>query len=93
MCVESVQLHENVSLVRFNNPLDRITTDPSICHGQPCVRGLRYPVDKILDLLSSGMTTQDILDDYDDLEPEDVSAVLAFAAQLSRVKSMQALAS
>lgn len=77
----------------FGDLLDRIATDPSVCHGQPCIRGLRYPVDAILDLLSSGMTTQDILDDYDDLEAEDVSAVLAYAARLSRVKSVQALAS
>lgn len=72
--------------MRFDNPPDRVTTDPSICHGQPCIRGLRYPVDTILDLLSSGMTAQDILADYDDLEPEDLSAVLAFAASRSRVK-------
>ena len=90
--VDPYQPLEGAPLVRFDNPLDRITTDPSICHGQPCIRGLRYPVDKILDLLSSGMTIQDILADYDDLEPEDLSAVLAFAARLSRVKSMQALA-
>ncbi len=76
-----------------DNLLDRITTDPSICHGQPCIRGLRYPVDMILELLSSGMTTQEILDDYDDLERDDVMAVLAFAARLSRVKRMQASAS
>ena len=81
------------SQTRFDNPLDRITTDPSICHGQPCIRGLRYPVNTILELLSSGMTTQEILADYDDLEPEDVSAVLAYAARLSRIKSIQALAS
>ena len=90
--VDPSQSLEGISTMRFDNLLDRITTDPSICHGQPCIRGLRYPVDTILDLLSSGMTTQDILADYDDLEPEDLSAVLAFAARLSRVKSMQALA-
>lgn len=86
-------MNEEAPPERFDNPFDRITSDPSICHGQPCIRGLRYPVDTILDLLSSGMTTQDILDDYDDLEAEDVSAVLAFAARLSRIKSVQALAS
>ncbi len=90
--VDPSQTLKGTSTMRFDNPLDRITTDPSICHGQPCIRGLRYPVDTILDLLSSGMTTEDILVDYDDLEPEDLSAVLAFAARLSRVKSMQALA-
>ena len=48
--------------------LDRITTDPEICHGKPVIRGLRYPVEVILELLSSGMTPQEILDDYEDLE-------------------------
>ena len=77
----------------YDSPLDRVTIDPAVCHGQPCIRGLRYPVDTILDLLSSGMTTQEILADYNDLEPEDVSAALAFGAHISRIKRMQAMAS
>lgn len=72
--------------------LDRITTDPSICHGKPCIRGLRYPVDVILELLSSGMSTEEVLADYDDLEREDILAVLAYAARLSQIKKVQALA-
>ena len=47
--------------------LSRITTDPDVCHGKPCIRGLRYPVQVILELLSSGMTTDQLLEDYDDL--------------------------
>jgi uncharacterized protein (DUF433 family) len=70
---------------------DRITINPSICHGSPTVRGLRYPVDMILDLLSSGMTVDEILDDYEDLEHEDILAVLAYAARLSRVKRLEPL--
>lgn len=66
--------------------LNRITIDPMICHGKPCVRGLRYPVEVVLDLLSAGMTIEEILADYEDLERDDVLAVLAYAAQLSRVK-------
>jgi uncharacterized protein (DUF433 family) len=50
--------------------LSRITTDPTICHGKPCVRGLRYPVEVLLELLGSGMTLQEILGDYEDLERE-----------------------
>ena len=73
--------------------LDRITADPSICHGKPCIRGLRYPVDAILDLLSSGMSTEEVLADYNDLEREDILAVLAYAARLSQIKRVQALAS
>ncbi|MDE0459600.1 MAG: DUF433 domain-containing protein [Chromatiales bacterium] len=72
--------------------LERISTNPAICHGKPCIRGLRYPVDMILDLLSAGMTGEEILADYDDLEPEDILAVLAYAARLSQVKRIQAVA-
>ena len=71
----------------------RITINSDICHGKPCVRGLRYPVEMILELLSSGMTTEDILADYEDLEREDIYAVLAFAAKLSQVKRMQQIIS
>ncbi len=66
--------------------LERITLDPTICHGKPCVRGLRYPVEWVLELLSSGMTEQEILADYEDLEHEDILAVLAYAALLSQTK-------
>jgi uncharacterized protein (DUF433 family) len=73
--------------------LSRITIDPAICHGKPCVRGLRYPVEVLLDLLSSGMTFDEVLRDYEDLEREDLLAVLAFAAELSRTKRQQPLGS
>ena len=66
--------------------MSRITINPDVCHGKPCIRGLRYPVETILELLSSGMSVEDILADYEDLEREDILAALAFAAQLSRVK-------
>ncbi len=69
--------------------MDRITIDPNICHGKPCIRGLRYPVETILELLSSGMTTDEILADDEDLEREDILAALEFAAQLSRVKRVE----
>ncbi|GAA2038781.1 DUF433 domain-containing protein [Pseudokineococcus marinus] len=60
--------------------LQRITSDPEVCHGQPTVRGLRYPVQTLLELLGSGMTFEDVLADYPDLEREDLLAVLEFAA-------------
>jgi uncharacterized protein (DUF433 family) len=69
--------------------LDRITIDPGICHGKPCIRGLRYPVEQILELLSGGATTEEILRDYEDLERDDVLAALAFAARLAQVKRIQ----
>ncbi len=67
----------------------RITSDPQICHGKPVVRGLRYPVQMLLELLSSGMTVDQILADYEDLERDDLLAVLGFAARLSQVKRME----
>ncbi len=67
----------------------RVTIDPEICHGKPCVRGLRYPVESILELLSAGMTSEEILADYEDLEEEDILAALAFAVRLSQVKRLQ----
>lgn len=72
--------------------LDRITMDSTICHGKPCIRGLRYPVEMVLELLSAGMTTEDILADYADLEREDILAALAFATRLSQVKRIEPIA-
>lgn len=69
---------------------DRITIDPEICHGKPTIRRLRYPVETILELLSSGMTSEEILADYEDLEHEDILAVLQFAARLSQIKRVEA---
>jgi len=68
--------------------LSRITVDPDICHGKPCIRGLRYPVETILDLLSADMTPEEILADYPDLERDDIRAALAYAAQLRRVQRL-----
>ena len=73
----------------FEMFVDRITIDPEICHGKPCIRGLRYPVELILELLSAEMTIDEILADYDDLERNDILAALAFAARLTQVQRMQ----
>jgi uncharacterized protein (DUF433 family) len=70
---------------------DRITIDPEICHGKPTIRGLRYPVETILELLSLGMTSEEILADYEDLEPDDILAVLDFARRLSQVKRIESV--
>jgi uncharacterized protein (DUF433 family) len=75
----------------MTNLLNRITIDPQIAHGKPVIRGLRYPVELILELLSAGMTIDDILADYEDLEREDILAVLSYAAQLSQVKRIEPL--
>ena len=75
--------------MKYMNLVDRITIDPEICHGKPTIRGLRYPVETILELLSSGMSNEEILADYEDLEPEDILAALDFARRLSQVKRIE----
>jgi len=71
--------------------LARITIDPAVCHGKPCVRGLRYPVETLLERLSAGMTFDEVLADYEDLEREDLLAVLAYAARLARTRRLQSV--
>ncbi len=73
--------------------LDRITINPEICHGKPCIRGMRYPVENMLELLASGMTIVEILEDYEDLEKEDLLACIEYAAKLIHVKSIYRIAS
>jgi uncharacterized protein (DUF433 family) len=72
----------------MNPLLARITIDPSICHGKPCIRGLRYPVEMLLELLSSGMKPDEILADYEDLEGDDLLAALAFATRLTQTRRL-----
>jgi uncharacterized protein (DUF433 family) len=60
-----------------------ITIDPAVCHGKPCIRGMRYPVEGILEWLASGMTIEDILGDYEDLQREDILAALALKNSLT----------
>jgi uncharacterized protein (DUF433 family) len=71
---------------------DRITIDPAICHGKPCIRGLRYSVENVLEWLASGMSTEEILADYEDLEREDILAALSYAARLAHIKRFDRLA-
>ncbi len=59
---------------------NRITINPALCHGKPCVRGLRFPVESVLEWLAGGMT------------PEDIQAVLAYAARLAHVNRIERLA-
>lgn len=61
------------------NLLERITINSEICHGKPCVRNMRWPVEVIIDMLGSGMSTDEILDDHPELEKEDILACLNFA--------------
>ncbi len=58
--------------------INRITINPEICHGKPTIRNMRYPVELILDLLSSGMTNAEIIEDYPALVEDDIKACLKF---------------
>lgn len=66
--------------------LDRITSDPAVCHGQPTIRGLRYPVENLLELLASGMTIEEVVDDHPDLDRDDLLAALEFGALASGLR-------
>ena len=68
--------------------LKRITLNQNVCFGKPTIRNMRYPVEVILDLLSAGMTTEKILEDYPDLEEKDIHACLLFASKLVKVNSI-----
>lgn len=61
------------------NSIERITINPEVMHGKPTIRGMRWTVEIILDMLSSGMTTDEILEDHKELEHEDILACLKFA--------------
>jgi uncharacterized protein (DUF433 family) len=72
--------------------LKRITLNPKVCFGKPTIRNLRYSVEWMLDLLSSGMSYDEILADYEDLVKEDIQACLAFASRMLQVKSIHHIA-
>lgn len=73
--------------------LSRITIDPNICHGKPIIRGMRYPVTNMLELLAAGMTIDEILTDYEDLERDDLLACLEYAAKVTQTKTIFPFAS
>ena len=69
--------------------LDRITIDPKVFGGRPCIRGMRFPVSKVLDLVASGMSRADILGDYPYLEEEDINQALKYAAWLAQEERVE----
>ena len=68
--------------------LERITINNEICNGKPTIRNMRFTITQLLELLASGMKTDEILDDYDFLEEEDIKAALVYAAKLSNPQSV-----
>jgi uncharacterized protein (DUF433 family) len=71
---------------------NRITINPEICHGKPTIRNSRLLVTTILELLASGMTYEELLTDYPNLEVEDIHACLSFAAQIVNFRSVSVAA-
>jgi uncharacterized protein (DUF433 family) len=67
--------------------LERITIDPQVCFGKPCIKGTRIWVSLILDFLASGNSEADILEAYPHLKPEDIRAAIAYAAELARERT------
>jgi uncharacterized protein (DUF433 family) len=72
--------------------LSRITIDPEICHGKPVIRGLRYPVESVLEYLSSGDSFDDVLAEFSDLERDDLLACIEFANLSLKLRSWQLVA-
>ena len=68
--------------------LSRITVDPEICHGKPCIRGMRYPVEHMLEYLASGESIDSLLEEFPDLEREDFLACMEFARKILTIKSV-----
>ena len=71
----------------MNDLLSRITIDPEICHGKPVVRGLRFPVEALLEYLAAGDSFDDLKTEFPDLEPDDLRACIQFAAECLKKKS------
>jgi len=64
--------------------LDRISIDPAVCHGKPCIKGHRIWVTLVLDFLAAGTTIEELLAEYPDLQKEDILACIAYGAEMSR---------
>lgn len=68
---------------------ERITIDPTVFGGKPCIRGMRFPVSKVLDLLAAGMTVEEILKDYPYLERDDVLQAIKYSAWILQEEKVE----
>ena len=69
--------------------LNRISVDPNVCFGKPCIRGTRIWVSLILDFLASGMTIEEIIEEYPQLTEDDIRAAIAYGAEMSRERYVE----
>jgi uncharacterized protein (DUF433 family) len=73
----------------MNPLLQRISVDPNICFGKPCIRGTRIRVSLLLDFMAAGMNTEAILEEYPQLTEQDVRAAIAYGAEMSRERYVE----
>jgi uncharacterized protein (DUF433 family) len=73
----------------INPLLQRISVDPEVCFGKPCIRGTRIWVSLLLDFLAAGMSIQEILEEYPHLTEEDIRAAIAYGAEMSRERYVE----
>ena len=73
----------------MNPLLERISIDPNVCFGKPCIRGTRIWVSLILDFLASGMSMEELLAEYPQLEMDDIRAALAYGAEMARERYVE----
>ena len=73
----------------MNPLLQRISVDPNICFGKPCVRGTRIWVSLVLDLLADGMTIAQVAEEYPQLQEQDIRAAIAYGAEMSRQRFVE----
>ena len=73
----------------MNPLLERISIDPNVCFGKPCIRGTRIRVSLILDFLANGMTTEEVLEEYPQLTIEDLRAAIAYGAEMTRERYVE----
>ncbi len=73
----------------MNNLLERITVNPNVCFGKPCIKGTRIWVSLILDFLAAGMTFKEVLEQYPHLTDEDIRATIAYGAEMSRTRFVE----
>ena len=72
----------------MNNLLTRITIDKNVCKGKPSIRGMRFTVSQMLELIASGMTSEEIMNDYPYLESDDIAACLYYASRVFNNQNM-----
>lgn len=73
----------------MNSLLQRISIDPNVCFGKPCIRGTRIWVSLILDFMANGMTFEEIMEEFPQLEVDDIKAAIAYGAEMARERYVE----